>query len=147
MIQVLKWLCITSMIGTLYGVLEYQHNLFSDLAAVDTTYISYGLWGLLVVVVFEGLRYAITDKNKLEVLTFAATMIGILGTFFGVAAAIGELKPESFDPSNIELVRQMMAGLAAGFDVALNTTITGIFVSLPALAYMYLLGGGNKNEA
>ena len=146
MTNFLRWLTITSVLVVFYGVIEYNFKFFSNMAAVDDYYICYGLWGLLFFVVIEALLH--TDSkgvHKLSTLSFVASLSGLLGTFLGMAGAFGAVDISSLDPSNITQIRTTMAEMFECMYLAMNTTITGIFVSLPALAYLYFIGA-NKNE-
>ena len=69
-----------------------------------------------------------------------ASLLGLLGTFLGLANAFNSIDIDSLDPSNIEGVRDTMANLFGFMYVAMYTTITGIFVSIPALTYLHFLG-------
>lgn len=142
MIEYLKWLIITVVYVVFYGVLEREYQFFSQMAEADMFYICYSLWGLAGYVCLEAL--VCRNKDKLATLSFVASLCGLLGTFLGLANAFNSVDIEGLDPSNIEGVRDTMASLFQFMYVAMYTTITGIFVTLPALTYMHYLG--EKNE-
>lgn len=139
----LKWLLITVVYVIFYGVLEVKFKFFSDMAKADVFCICYALWGLLGLVCLESLVFK--SKEKLGTLSFVASLLGLLGTFLGLANAFNTVDIESLDPSNIEGVRDTMASLFSFMYVAMYTTITGIFVSLPALTYLHFMGETNEN--
>tara|TARA_R100001377_G_scaffold78989_1_gene56956 strand:+ start:128 stop:577 length:450 start_codon:yes stop_codon:yes gene_type:complete len=134
----LKWLIITLVYVIFYGVLEAKFQFFTNMARADIFCICYALWGLLGLICLEAIVFK--SKEKLGTLSFVASLLGLLGTFLGLANAFNSIDIDSLDPSNIEGVRDTMANLFGFMYVAMYTTITGIFVSIPALTYLHFLG-------
>jgi biopolymer transport protein ExbB/TolQ len=116
------------------------------MANSDPYYICHALWGLFLFIIIEALYYSNTDKRveKLATLSFIASLAGLLGTFLGLAGAFAQVDVTSLDPANVEEVRKTMSEMFSNMRLAMNTSITGMFVSLPALAYMYFLGEKTK---
>ena len=140
----LKWLLITCVFGALYGVSEWQFQLFSGMAEKDSWGICYTLWGLMGFVVLESFfRCNKLSIAKLATVSFIASLLGLLGTFLGMRDGFGAVDIAGMDATNQEAVQATMGNLFLCLYLALNTTITGIFVSLPALTYMYFLGDKN----
>jgi len=143
----LRWLLITCIFGVLYGVSEWQLHLFSDMASRDDWGICYTLWGLGAFTILESLRRCNRSSiHKMATLSFVASLLGLLGTFMGMRDGFGAFNIAELDPSNQAAVQMSMGELIHCIYLALNTTITGIFVALPALTYMYFLGDKNEDS-
>lgn len=143
----LVWITLTSLFLVLYGAFEYQFQFFTGMAETDPYMICKILWGLMAFVVFESFFVSITKMKaeSLSVLAFLGTLTGLLGTFLGLGGSLEAMDIANLDISNQEMVKQSLADTNYYMFVAMNTSITGILVAIPATLYMYFLKD-NKNE-
>ena len=85
----LKWLIITLVYVIFYGVLEAKFQFFTNMAKADIFCICYALWGLLGLICLEAIVFK--SKEKLGTLSFVASLLGLLGTFLGLANAFNSI--------------------------------------------------------
>ncbi len=70
-----------------------------------------------------------------RMITWATPMLGFLGTVIGIAAALGELKPEVLD-SNLQVA---MAGLKDGLYVAFDTTALALCFTIALMFVQFMV--------
>jgi len=77
--------------------------------------------------------------NYLAMLANISTLIGLMGTIYGLIMAFQAVSAKGIDPTEKGRL------LAAGISTAMNTTLTGLIIAVPAiLFYTFLLNKTNK---
>ncbi len=77
--------------------------------------------------------------NYLAMLANISTLIGLMGTIYGLILAFRAVSAPGIDPTEKGRL------LAAGISTAMNTTLTGLIIAVPAiLFYTFLLNKTNK---
>lgn len=144
----LRWLAITTTYIVLLVVAQYSSNYFSDLFAGDTTFTSTVIVCIFLLGVILSYFYSRQDRPsfvKVFRLANICTMLGLLGSIIGFAHTFSGFNLSDIDVSNQEEIKSMMASVATGIPIALNTTILGIYSSLALIAYPFFIKKGNGN--
>jgi biopolymer transport protein ExbB len=91
----------------------------------------------------EGMLEVVPNLQKrthyLAMFANVATLLGLLGTIYGLIIAFRAVSAPGLDPTEKSRL------LAAGISTAMNTTLVGLMIAIPAIiAYTYLLSKTNK---
>jgi len=144
----LRWLAITTTYLVLFILAEYNYNYFYDLFMGDSTFTSSIITVIFLLGVVLSYFYSKQEKPKFEKvfrLANICTMLGLLGSIIGFAHTFSGFNLADLDVSNESQVKVMMASVATGIPIALNTTILGIYASLALIAYPFFIKKGNGN--
>lgn len=129
--RLLWWLtvCIQILLIAIAGYFGF----FNFVIEKDTTYLSqliYITWILTSIVIgLKLFKTGTADYTKQWFFSEACMTIGMVGTVIGFIIMLSGAF-ESLDPSNVELMKQVIGEMAVGLSVALITTLNGLIASL-----------------